>query len=798
MTKSGYALLAVAAGAAVAIGVVMMPGGNSVSPSVMAQSSSCDMSQYKAAPGLTASTEQGALAVTWNGSSGSELRARYAIDNGQPVVRELAVRKSGGQWAPLGQNLAPEYFVKSGVRRMTTQQGQPLINLGVDITPEVIEKNKWYAFWDAPFVIPGVQPEQPARGRGEGAARAGGPARGRGQPGPASQSEPAARLGTVPPGPDGRVYGLPRKPEEIRSANAAFKTTSCSVKTDGNRVEVQFNGLSMGIFAGNLRFTSYQGSNLLRMEAIAKTDEPSVAYKYEGGLRGFSTALTPRITWRDRGGDPQDYEFGGVKNDTRVTVKAKNRVLVAGGGKGGSIAAFTPPHVFFSTREVDTNLGYVWYRKDSDTQFGMGVKQADGEENPQYVENFALMNAPPGTMQRMAVYYLMSPDAADATRQAVLSYTHGDAFKPLPGYKTLVNHFHLRFTQRQRESGSLDNTFEDLMVMRSTGINIVGLSDFHGDLRPNDPGLGRYEDQRDYYIASQKASDKDFLVTNWEEPTAYFGGHYNIMFPKNVYWTKVRNPGQPFTEELPGFGKVYHTGSTTDVQQMLDAEGGYWFHSHPRTKGTTGYPDALFDKPWVKNDRYLGIAFKPGMGDDTSDPRLCTWRCFDAIDTMNNMYANSGLRPKYLIADVDTYRKGPEDDIYPGHPINYVKLDRLPGPTEDWSPILRSLRNGDFFVSTGEVLIKSYAVEGTGAKRTISADLEWTYPLEFVEVVWGDGKKVDRQVVRTTDTTAHGTKKFSIPFDATGKVWVRFAAWDSAGNGAFTQPSWLNATKTTN
>ena len=136
---------------------------------------------------------------------------------------------------------------------------------------------------------------------------------------------------------------------------------------------------------------------------------------------------------------------------------------------------------------------------------------------------------------------------------------------------------------------------------------------------------------------------------------------------------------------MPGFGKVYHTGSTDDVQQMLDAENGYWFHAHPRTKGTTGYPDAIFDKPWVKNDRYLGIAFKPAMGDDLSEPRMCEWRCFDAIDTMNNMYANTGLRPKYLIADVDTYRKGPEDDIYPGHPINYVKLDRLPGPTEDWT-----------------------------------------------------------------------------------------------------------------
>jgi hypothetical protein len=790
-SKSLKVILAGVAAAAVAGGILLTTGRTDMTSTLSAQTTpSCDMSQYKASTGLTAGTEQGALAVTWAGANGTELRARYAIDNGQPVVRDLAVRKTGGQWAPLGENLSPEFYVKSGVRRMTTQQGAPLINLGVDITPEVIEKNKWYAFWDAPFVVPGVA--EPQRGRGEG------PARGRGQPGPASQSAPAARLGSTPPGPPGRVYGLPRKPEEIRQADATFKTTACTVKTDGGRLEVEFNGLSMGIFAGSLRFTSYQGSNLLRMEAVAKTDEPSVAYKYEAGLKGFSTALTPRVTWRDRGGDAQQYEFGGIKNDTRVTVKAKNRVLVAGGGRNGSIATFTPPHVFFSAREVDTNLGYVWYRKDGDTQFGLGVKQAEGEEVQQYVENYALMNAPPGTMQRMAVYYLMTPESTDSARQAVLAYTHGDAFKPLAGYKTLVNHFHLRFTQRLRESGSLDNTFEDLMVMRSTGINIVGLSDFHGDLRPNDPGVGRYEDQRDYYVASQKASDKNFLVTNWEEPTAYFGGHYNTMFPKNVYWTKVRNPGQPFTETLPEFGKVYHTGSTDDVQALLDAEGGYWFHSHPRTKGTTGYPDAIFDKPWVKNDRYLGIAFKPGMGDDTSDPRLCTWRCFDAIDTMNNMYATSGLRPKYLIADVDTYRKGPEDDIYSGHPVNYVKLDRLPGPTEDWTPILRSLRNGDFFVTTGEMLIKSYAVEGTGAKRTISADLEWTYPLEFVEVVWGDGKKVDRQVVRATDTTAHGTKKFSIPFDATGKAWVRFAAWDSAGNGAFTQPSWLNATRTTN
>lgn len=713
----------------------------------------CDLTEYKAIAGLTAVVEQDALVVTSEGQGGSALRTRYAIENGQPLIRELAVRKPGAQWTTLGQNLTPEYYVVSGVRRMTTQQGAPLEELGVKITPEVIEKNKWYAFWDAPLVMPG-----PAPGQRGGA---------------------------------GRVYGAPRDPKEIRRAAATFAADSCGVKTDGARLEVTFPGLSMGIFAGTLRFTSYRGTNMFRMEAIARTGEPSVAYKYEAGLKGLSTTLLPRVTWRDTGGDAQQYEFGGVTNDARVAVRAKHRVLVAEGQRG-SLAAFTPPHVFFFTREVDTNLGYVWYRKDSDSRYGLGIRQADGEEVQQYVDNFALYNAPPGTWQRMAVYFLASPDAADRTRQAVMDFTRGDHFKPVPGYKTMVNHFHLRFTERQRASGSLDHTFQDLMVMRAAGINIVGLSDFHGDLRGTDTGTGRLEDQRDYAIASQKASDKDFLVTPWEEPSVYFGGHYNVMFPKNVYWTRRREPNQPFTETVAGFGKVYHTAGAEDVQQMLDAEDGYWFHAHPRTKGTTGYPDAIFDKPYVRNDRYLGLAFKPGMGQDLSEARLCEWRCFDAIDTMNNMYASSGLRPKYLIADVDTYRKGPEDDIYPGHPVSYVKVEKLPGPAEDWTPILKAVRNGDFWVTTGEVLITGYAVEGTGNTRTVQATVEWTYPLEFVEVVWGDGTRVDRKIVRATEFPPHSSRRFSISFDAAGQSWVRFAAWDSAGNGAFVQPVWLN------
>jgi hypothetical protein len=70
-------------------------------------------------------------------------------------------------------------------------------------------------------------------------------------------------------------------------------------------------------------------------------------------------------------------------------------------------------------------------------------------------------------------------------------------------------------------------------------------------------------------------------------------------------------------------------------------------------------------------------------------------------------------------------------------------------------------------------------------------------PLDFVEVVWGDGKKTDRQIISAADLPAFGQKGFRIPFHAAGKKWVRFAAWDVAGNGALVQPIKLTGSTTT-
>jgi len=707
-----------------------------------------DLRGYTAAPGLSAVVEQGNLVVTWNGAGGTELRALYGVDRAQPVIRELAVRRSGGQWLPIGRNLVPDFKAHTARRRIDSIALRSLAAQGVDITNrEVIERESWYAFWDAPFVIPGE---------------------------------------------DRLIVDWPRKPEEIQRVQGTFNTTSAEVKTDGARIEVNFPGLSMGIFSGGIRFTHYRGTNLLRVEAIAKTEQNLVAYKYDAGLKGLSTEMLPRVYWLDTGGNPQSYRFGGALHEAPVAVRAKNRVIIAE-GRSGSIAAFPPPTVFFHARETDANLGYVWYRKDGQADYGIGVKQAEREDEARWLQNYALYDAPPGTWQRMAVYFYISPDSAPDTRAAAMAFTHNDTFKPVPGYKTMVNHFHLAFVDRLRESGSLDMELPDLAAFRALGLNIIGLSEFHRDrLRHQDSGDGRFTDQRDYFEASRRASDHDFLVLPWEEPSVHFGGHYNYMTPRPLYFTRGRAEGQPAVAENPQFGKVYHTGNVEDMQRMTEAEGAYWYAAHPRSKSSSGYPDAYFDKPWAQSDHNLGIAFKQGMGMDLSQPRLAEWRTFDAIDTWNNLLADTKFRPKYLIGDVDTYQKWPHDDIFPSLPVNYIKLDKLPGPDDDWAPILKALRDGEFFVTNGEVHINHYAVEGTGNRRTITADVEWTFPLEFVEVVWGDGKTVDRQIIRATDLPPFGTKRFSIPFDATGKKWVRFAVWDSAVNGAFVPPVWLH------
>lgn len=700
----------------------------------------CDLTAYKPQPGLKAESGNGSVTLSWNGAAGSELRASFGVNRGQPVISELAARKSGGAWAILGHDLTPEYEVTSGIRRISEQQMAPLRKLG-RTDAAYLDEQKWNAFWDAPLNTPG----------------------------------------------------------DIRRSIASYDVKSCAVKTEGSRLEVTFTGVSMGIFSGRLTYTAYQGTNLLRQEVVAKTEEASVAYKYRAGLKGFQLEPAQRVIWRDTSRAWQKYEFGGTVNRDPVALKARNRLAIVE-GEHGSLAFFPPPHKFFFAREIEMNLGYVWYRKDDDKSFSIGIRHGDREEmykpfgvsdaewekrvkeSRHFAANFALYNAPPGTWQRMPMYLYLSPEDGAATQQAVLAFTHDDVFKPLPGYQVAISHFHTHFNEVLADAGTLDLQTPWVTVFRSLGVNIAMMSDFHGDGHNTDPGPLRFEEQKTYFDGSARHSDKDFLIMPGEEPDANFGGHYTMVFPKPVYWSHVRKPGQPFEESDAKYGHVYHAGSEAEELAMLRREGGLIWQAHPRTKGSSGYPDAVRENEYFRSDRFLGGSFQ-SLPVDQSEQRICEARCFGVLDDMNNWSGE-----KYLIAEGDTYAKYPEDETYGQLLVNYVKLPRLPRFQEDWSPILESMRRGDFFVTSGEVLLKRLVVEGVGNARTLVADLEWTFPMEFAEVVWGDGEKVERQILSMTGRAPFSGETLRVPFDASGKKWVRFAAWDSAGNGAAGQP----------
>ena len=723
----------------------------------------CDFTDYRPSEGLRAEALDGDVAFEWVGSRGvspnrtqaGQLRATFGLVSGQPVIRQLAVLSRAGHWAPLVRDARPEFHVAEGRRRISYQQLRPMEALGRDATPEVVAKEKWKVFWDAPLNVPGLEDVNP---------------------------------------------GMPRKPGEVTRSDVAYAVKSCRVRSEGARLEISFDGLRLGSFSGRLRFTVYEGSNLVRQEAVAATSEPSVAYVYRAGLSGLKSQDYRSMRWRDIARDWQRYQFGGGVNDGPVPLRARNRLLLLEQERG-ALAVFPPSHKFFFAREIEMNLGYVWYRQDPEGVFSVGVRQGEREEmfrpwgasqeiwekrvrqSRRFAEgNFALYNAPAGTLQRMAVYYYLGPRDAESTLDEVLAYTNGDKYKPLAGHQVAVSHFHTHFAEQLVDLGSLDARPPWVSAFKGLGINIAMMSDFHGDGHPDDEGEIRFRELGEYFEACRRHSDKDFLLMPGEEPNVHFGGHYTLVFPRPVYWSKVRVPDAEFQSSHPMYGKVYRVGSAGEMLSMVEMEQGLLWQAHPRTKGSTFYPDVVREEPHFISDRYLGGAFQL-LPADLSEPRICQERCFGLLDDMNNWAG-----PKYMIAEGDTYTKYPEDEIYPQLIVNYVKLDRLPRFDEDWSPVTEAMRRGDFFVSTGEVLIPSHSIEGYEERKTMVAEVEWTFPLEFVELVWGDGKTTGTQVLPTTDRGSFGRTTFRMEFDSSGKKWVRFAAWDSAGNGAFTQP----------
>lgn len=704
------------------------------------------------APGpVKANVGANAVDLTWTGANAQPMAMRLGIIGGRPTIERLAVN---GQ--TVGENLGVEFKVTTGLRRMSNQQMEPLRALGVEITDKEIEDHKWDAFWDSPLDM--RKPAPPRAGAGFG-----------GNP------PPAQGIASQP--------GLPRDPKEVAHTVATFASDGCTIVSEGARLSVSFPKVTAGAFSGDLVLTVFEGANLIKADFVAVTQGKSVAYKYNAGVTGLSIGQGSAVLWKDTGKEPQAYTLKGKANDDIVPLFAANRLVVGKTG-AGAIAAFPPPHTFFWAREHEDNPGNNWYRKDGANSFSIGVRQPEMETEEHYYANWALYSAPPGTEQHMSFYLYPVAGPADDAFKAALAFTSGDRYPSLPGYKVMANHFHTNLGERLLQAGSLDIRLPDFEVLRSSGVDIAAITD-----RPRDRqgGPGRLATIHAMYEGAERHSDDQFMVMPNFENGQYLGGHWDLLVSKRLYWTEGRKDGEPLTRTDPKYGTVYSVGNTADIMKMVEAENLLIYMPHPRTKGSTHYPDAVKNDAPFNSDRYRGVGWRWGMGSDLSEKRLSEKRVLPLFDEMNNWMVGKPLKPKYLLAITETYAKQPGDDVYANGPVNYIKLDALPtGGT--YGPIIDTLNRGDYFVSTGEVLIPSHGMTGTGRNAVLNADVRWTFPLDFVEVIWGDGKATKSKVVSTKDLPAFGSKAFAIPFDARGARWVRFAAWDTAGNGAMTQP----------
>ncbi|MES2447867.1 MAG: hypothetical protein V4546_11845 [Bacteroidota bacterium] len=570
----------------------------------------------------------------------------------------------------------------------------------------------------------------------------------------------------------------------------SFDKLKTKVFTSGSQTIVQISEMSSTSFNGYLEVTMYNGSPLFNVAAVMTTKNDSTAILYDAGLVN-KQQLWQNIAWADVH-DQMQKEKPTI-NDNSKNLEVKYRTVI-GENKEGSLAIFPAPHQYFYPLDEAFNLKFTWSGKnylDLIPDYGMGIRQ-DPIGDKRFVPWF---NAPPQTKQRLNFFCLISMELADETLQSVKKYTHGDSYVPIDGYKTLATHFHNEFISDVVLAGKpVPKHPEFVDVFKKAGIDIVKLGEFHGPGHPKGPDSIRLKELKTLFDQSERLSDSTFLLLPGEEANNFYGGHWLAFFPKPIYWVMSRNKETPFVTTHPLYGKVYHVGNKDEMLKLLEEERGLAWTAHARTKASTGYPDKYKYEDFFKSETFLGAAWKP-IPADLSLPTLGN-RVLKLMDDM----ANWGLK-KHVISEADIFTITHQNEMYAHLNVNYLQMDKLPNFANGWQPVLDAICKGKFFVSTGEVLIPSFSINGKGAGETvkisnfnksiIKINLDWTFPLNFAEIVSGDGNKVYRERINLNDTQAFDKRSFSWSVDLSKRKWVRVEAWDVAANGAFTQMIWI-------
>ena len=207
------------------------------------------------------------------------------------------------------------------------------------------------------------------------------------------------------------------------------------------------------------------------------TPQENRAFLYDTGLVTDTPTWT-QIAWTDTEGSLHREE---VNAEAKSKAEAVRHRAIAVETPAGSVACFPPPHQFFFPRDMTDNQKTVWAGRNHrglEPRIGFGVRQTEtggGNYSPWF-------NAPPGTLHRMGVFYLLSAGKAEEALRQTLAFTHGDRFPELPGRTTFTSHWHLALTIDAMQG---KNPRPDLIKMfKDMNVTIVHLAEFHGEGHP--------------------------------------------------------------------------------------------------------------------------------------------------------------------------------------------------------------------------------------------------------------------------------------------------------------------------
>ena len=348
--------------------------------------------------------------------------------------------------------------------------------------------------------------------------------------------------------------------------------------------------------------------------------------------------------------------------------------------EAGSVACFPPPHQYLSraTRPTTsrppgpagTTAGLT---KSVRVRHPPGPQTGGGEFVPWF-------NAPPGTEQRLGVFYLLSRGRAeDALDEALRLHPR----RPLPDAaraRTFTSHWHMAVAVAAMESRR-----------RARADDPDFVNDVQGDGRQHRPPR-RVPRRRPSQRPRPAPPARDGGDVRRVPPALrrHAPAHPRRGGQRLPRHPRARQASRPLDVPLPPARLLDHEArartsrssrttrstarSTTSATAATCSacskrEHGLAWTAHPRIKASSWTPDIFRDEDFFRSDHWLGAAWK-AMPADLSRPSSAS-----ACSTCSTTWP-TGASKKYVPGEVDVFKIDHTHELYGHMNVNYLRLDR--------------------------------------------------------------------------------------------------------------------------